>query len=268
MNHSKKVMYLFSLAAFLACAGAPAYGQDSDAAELKEEIKSLRADLAVLTSTMLKNQIAIDSQFKKVLAELATVKKGQAPAKRTRKPDLTVYDVKIGDSPYKGPKDAPITIVEFSEFQCPFCTREGPKLEQVLKDYPNDVKVVFKHYPLKFHKDAKPAAAAAIFAQKQKGNDAFWQMHDKIFGGGTKKLAVSNLRGYAEEMGLDLAAFDALMADAASIDSLVATDMAEAKKCKVTGTPTVMINGLKLSPRTAAGYKARIEQLLKELKKT
>jgi protein-disulfide isomerase len=226
--------------------------------------------VAVLTSALLKLQNSMDDKFNKVMTKLEEVKKAAAaakPASNKRQPDTTVYNVNIGDSPYLGAKDAAVTIVEFTGFQCPYCIREVPKLKKLIEDYPNDVKVVLKHYPLSFHKKAKPASAAAIFAQKQKGNDGFWEMHDKIIAGGTKKLDIPVLRTYAEEMALDLAAFDAIMASPAEIDKLLKPDMDEAAKCKVRGTPTVMVNGLKQSPRTPEAYKARIDQILADKKK-
>ena len=242
-----------------------AYGQDGDAGNVNAEIKALQQKVDLLSSALLGMQASMDKQFKKVMTELAAVKKAAAAApKAKRAADTKVYDVKIAGKPYLGPKDAAVTIVEFSDFQCPFCVREPPKINQILKDYPNDVKLVFMNYPLSFHKKAKPAAAATVLAFKQKGNDAFWEMHDKIFAGGTKKLDIPVLRSYAEDMGLDLAAFDAVMADPAKIDAQIASDMAEAKRCGVRGTPTVLVNGLKLASRTVAGYKARIDQILKE----
>ncbi len=271
MNRMYRVLLMGAVVALLPCLMPSAYGQDDDpaAAELREDIKALRQEIAALSSAVTKMQSTVDGQFKKVLSELAAVKKGQAPATRNpRKPDTKIYDINVGDSPYLGAKDALVTIVEFSDFQCGFCVREYPKLQQLVKEYPNDVKVVFKHYPLSFHKKAKPASAATVLAAKQKGNDAFWEMHDKIIAGGTKKLDVPILRGYAEEMGLDLAAFDAVMTNPAKIDELLKDDLAEAKKCGVRGTPTVLINGLKQSPRTIEAYKARIDKILKEKKKT
>ncbi len=247
-----------------------AYGQDDAAAgDLKGDVKALRADMAVLSSAILKMQTQMDTQFTKVLKELAAVKKvaGRAPARQARKPDTKIYDINIGDSPYLGAKDAAVTIVEFTDFQCPFCIREVPKLKQLVKEYPDDVKLVFKNYPLNFHKQAKPAAAAAMLAAKQKGNDAFWEMHDKIIAGGTKKLDVPTLRGYAEEAGLELADFDAVLADAAKIDALLKPDMDEARKCGVRGTPTVLVNGLKQQPRTIEAYKQRIDKILADKKK-
>ncbi len=270
MDRMKRMALLGFVAAMLPCWTVVAYGQDdASKADANREIKELRADVAVLTSALLKLQTSMDDKFKAVMAKLEEVKKAAA-AKASpprKKADTTVYNVNIGDSPYLGAKDATVTIVEFSDFQCGFCVREVPKLKKLVEQYPNDVKVVFKHYPLSFHKKAKPASAAAIFAQRQKGNDAFWEMHDKIIAGGTKKLDVPILRSYAEEMGLDLAGFDAVMASSAEIDKLLKPDMDEAKKCKVRGTPTVLVNGLKQSPRTPEAYKARIDKILADKKK-
>ena len=125
------------------------------------------------------------------------------------------------------------------------------------------MRLVLKHFPLSFHKKAKPAHAAVALAHKV---GKFWDMHDLIVAG-PKKLDVADLRKHAESLGLDLNEFDTVMADPKLIDAVLAADMAEAKKCKVTGTPTILINGLKLVPRTPAGYKARIDELLGKTKK-
>ena len=270
MNRMKRMALLGFVAAMLPCWTVVAYGQDdASKGDANSEIKELREEVRNLSSAMLALQASMNDKFKAVMKKLDEVKKAAAakPASKKRTPDTTVYNVNVADSPYLGAKDAAVTIVEFSDFQCGYCIREVPKLKKLIEEYPNDVKVVFKHYPLSFHKKAKPASAAAIFAHKQKGNDAFWEMHDKIIKGGTKKLDVPILRSYAEEMGLDLAGFDALMASSAEIDKLLKPDMDEAKKCKVRGTPTVLVNGLKQSPRTAEAYKARIDKILADKKK-
>ncbi len=270
MNRIKRMALLGFVAVMLPCWTVVAYGQDdASKADLQEEIKALQEDVRVVQSALLQLQTSMNDKFAAVMKKLEEVKKAAAakPSPPKKKADTTVYNVNIGDSPYLGAKDAAVTIVEFTDFQCPYCIREVPKLKKLVEQYPNDVKVVFKHYPLSFHKKAKPASAAAIFAHKQKGNDAFWEMHDKIIAGGTKKLDKPILRTYAEEMGLDLAAFDAVMASPAEIDKLLKPDMDEAKKCKVRGTPTVLVNGLKQSPRTPEAYKARIDKILAAKKK-
>ena len=94
------------------------------------------------------------------------------------------------------------------------------------------------------------------------GPELFWKMHDRILAS-PKALGIKDLRGYAEALKLDLARFDAVMADPKKIDRLLKLDLDEAAKCKVNATPTIMINGLKLSGRSIESYKARIDGLLK-----
>jgi len=223
---------------------------------IEEEFRVIKEEMAKLH----KELKAVRVDLKKVLSE---VSKGSNNQARKRQPDTTVYNVNIGSSPTIGPKDAPVTIVQFSDLQCPYCVREYPKIKQMLKEYPDKVKVVFKHYPLKFHKKAKPVHAAVELAKLQGGDEKFWKMHDMIMEK-PKELEIANIRGYAQTLGLDLDRFDKVMADEKQIDELLKTDLAEARKCKVTGTPTILINGLKMSSRGISDYKARIDGILKK----
>ncbi|MCH7812748.1 MAG: thioredoxin domain-containing protein [Planctomycetes bacterium] len=212
--------------------------------EVQSELKAIRADL------------------KKVLVQLAAVKAAQTkPKPKTRQPDTTVYNIDLGESPIRGPKDAPVTIVEYASFACGFCTREAPVIKKVMDAYPDKVRFVFKQYPM--WPKARASHAAMVWAQKQKGDEAYWKMHDLIHAGGTRKLAAADLRVYAEQIGLDLAAFDAMMADQKQVDALSLIDTPTARNYKVTGTPAVFVNGLRLSPRRFEDYKARIEDILK-----
>ena len=228
-----------------------------------EEIRMLRAEL----STVKKELQLLRADMKKVLAALSKGAAGRAGAAapstaKARPIDTAVYDVKVASSPILGKADAPVTIVAWSDFQCPFCAREYPKLKEILAAYPDKVRIVFKHRPLGFHKQAKPAHAAAQLAMDQGGSELFWKMHDKIIAS-PKALAITDLRDHAEALNLDLAGFDTVMADPKKIDQFLKSDLAEAAKCKVNATPTVMINGLKLSDRGIESYKARIDELLK-----
>jgi len=108
-----------------------------------------------------------------------------------------VYDIATDASPVRGADDAPITIVEFVDIQCPYCIREWPKLKQILEEYPQKVRVVFKHFPLSFHKKAKPVHSAMEFAFSEGGSDAFWKMHDMIVSNPTK-VDPTDLKLYAE----------------------------------------------------------------------
>jgi len=188
------------------------------------------------------------------------------PKNKKRQPDTTVYDVSIANSPILGPKDAPVTIVEFSDFQCPYCVREFPKLQKILDEYPDQVRLVFKHYPLKFHKNAPAVHAATELALRQRGVDAFWMMHQMIMDA-PKELDIAQLREYAVGLELNMDMFDKTMASEATINELLKADKAEAGKCNVSGTPTILINGLKLTDRSIEGYKARIDGILAETAK-
>ena len=224
--------------------------KSEDMRALRVEMASLRKEVHLLRSDM---------------RMLANALKGNArPAAKVpskRKPDTKIYDIAVGKSPVLGSKDAPVTITEFVDLQCPYCVREYAKVQEIVKAYDGKVKVVFKHYPLSFHVKAKPAHAAVELALQEKGNDAFWKMHDMIMAE-PKKLEIADLRGYAVKLGLNLKNFDKTMADKAAIDKLLATDKDLAKKCGVRGTPTVMINGLKLADRSIEAYKKRIDEIL------
>lgn len=141
--------------------------------------------------------------------------------------------------PAVGPADAPVTIVEFSDFQCPFCARAGPTVKQVLARYPEQVRLVYRHYPLdSIHPRARPAAVASACAAEQ---GKFWEYHDLLFAN-PKKLAAEDLTGYAEQVGADAAAFGQCL-DEGRFDADVDRDVADAREAGVTGTPTFFING-------------------------
>ena len=256
MKRACALRILAALCGLAICGNALAQAPESgaeDIAELKQGQQELRQELTAVKTELQ----AVRGELKQVLA---AVKASQAKQKPTRQPDTKIYDINIGSSPILGPKDAPVTIVEFVDLQCPYCIREHPKIKEVLVAYPKDVRLVFKHFPLRFHTKAKPAHAATALALA-KGNDVFWSMIDKILAK-PRALDVADLRKYAEELGLDLAEFDAVMADAKRIDALLAPDLSEAQKCGVRGTPTVLINGLKLASRNVSDYRSRIDSLL------
>ena len=222
---------------------------------IEEQLRALRVALAGIKHEMhlLRSEIK-KTQIKK------TPREGIV---KNRPSDTTVYKINIGESPVLGAKDAAVTIVEFGDFQCSYCVREFPKIKQILQEYPKEVRFVLKHYPLGFHKKAPPAHAATELARLEGGNEAFWKMHDLILAN-PKKLEIADLRGYAQSLNLDLKQFDTVMVDPDKITELLQADLAEAKKCKVRATPTVLINGLKMTNRTLEGYQSRINQILKK----
>jgi protein-disulfide isomerase len=211
----------------------------------------------------------VAEQQKEVLVAIAALAKGQkdilakaaAPARpgRPKEDPNKVYKIPVGNSYSKGPADAKVTIVEFSDFQCPFCARATGLMEQLLEAYPEDVRVVYKNFPLGFHKQAMPAARAAIAAGKQ---GKFWEMHDIIFEN-YKTLADDQYPKYAETIGIDVEQFKTDMASKATQD-LINTEMREASAAGVRGTPTFFINGKKPQGRSFDIYKGIIDTEIKK----
>ena len=156
--------------------------------------------------------------------------------------DTKVYPVKPGDAPSKGPAGAPLVLVVFSDFQCPFCKRVEPTLAEVEKHYPGKVRVVWKNYPLPFHNNAEPAAEAAMAADAQ---GKFWPMHDRMFENNTA-LDRESLENYAAAIGLDLPRFRADL-DAGRWKARIEADKQEGSDLGVVGTPAVFINGRKIA---------------------
>ncbi|KFE67178.1 DsbA family protein [Hyalangium minutum] len=144
--------------------------------------------------------------------------------------------------PAKGPDNAPITIVEFSDFQCPFCSRAKVTVDEVVKQYGDKVRLVFRHFPLSFHQDAPKAAEAAACADDQK---KFWEYHDKLFAN-QGALKVDDLKKHAADLGLDTARFNECL-DSGKKAELVKKDMSAGEKAGVSGTPAFFINGVVLS---------------------
>lgn len=154
------------------------------------------------------------------------------PAQRQR------TDVSIEGAPVRGPADAPITIVEFSDFQCPFCSRVHPTLERLMSTYPERVRLVFKHNPLPMHPDAPLAHRASIAAAEQ---GQFWEMHDMIFSN-PRDLSRGTLMSYARELNLDVARFTSDI-DSSKVSAQLDRDMAESERLGINGTPMFFING-------------------------
>ena len=164
----------------------------------------------------------------------------QKPAQpRAGEPDPKAnYAVPVDGRPSFGPADALVTIIEFSDFQCPFCSRVVGTLEEIKKNYPQDVRVVFRQLPLGFHDRARPAAKAALAAHRQ---GKFWEMHDKLFAN-QKELTDQNFEAWAKEFGLNVDQFKKDMADPA-IEKMIAEDEQIAAKFGARGTPASFVNG-------------------------
>ena len=143
----------------------------------------------------------------------------------------------------RGPENAPITIVEFSDFQCPYCRRVNPTVRQVLEQYPEQVRIYYRHLPLPSHSRARAAAEASVCAERQ---GRFWDYHDLLFETSDAMMEDADLRAHAEALDLDLERFDSCLVGtfaSARIDE----DMAAAQAADVSGTPVFFINGVRLT---------------------
>jgi protein-disulfide isomerase len=179
-----------------------------------------------------------------------------------RKDDNRIYTVKPGNSPWKGAENAPITIVEFTDFQCPFCARVLSTIEQIMRAYPNQIKFYVKNNPLPFHKNAQFAALASLAAAKQ---GKYWEMHDILFKN-YKMLAKEKILGYAKEIGLDMEQFKKSL-ESKELKDQIEADKLQAIRLNARGTPAFFINGRKLGgARPFSAFKAIIDEELAKLK--
>jgi protein-disulfide isomerase len=166
------------------------------------------------------------------------------------------------DDPSLGPASAPVTLVEFSDFQCPFCQRVSPTLKQVKQTYGDKVRVVWKDFPLtQIHPQAFKAGEAAHCASDQ---GKFWEYHDRLFAN-QQALQVNDLKKHAADLGLDAAAFDACL-DSSKYGERVRDGVAEGSRLGVNSTPTIYINGRVLSG--AQPYETFVAVIDEELAKT
>jgi len=157
-------------------------------------------------------------------------------------------DVSIDDDAIKGDKKAPITIVEFSDFECPFCSRFYTNtLPELVSEYidTGKVRLIHRDFPLSFHKNAKKAAMAAECAKDQDGDDAYYKYHDKLYENNTE-LSVDNLKKWAGELGLNTVKFNECL-DSDKFAEEIDKDFADGQSYGVTGTPAFFINGRRIS---------------------
>jgi len=150
-------------------------------------------------------------------------------------------DIPVDNSPIRGSENAPVTIIEFSDFECPFCRRSQSTIAAIKEKYPKQVRWVFKDFPLSFHQRAMPAALASRCAGDQ---GKYWEYHDKLFSG--TGLADEDLKRYAKEIGLDENKFGDCLA-AQRFREGVNADMKQGQAVGVSGTPAFFINGRMLS---------------------
>lgn len=196
-------------------------------------IASAAAEMASLRS-------AIQSMPSILRAAAAPTADRPAP-RRGPDPDRR-YEISVAGAPIRGSDNASVTIVEFSDFQCPFCKRVTPTLDQILREYEGRVRVAFKHLPLDIHPMAMSAHLAAEAAHRQ---GRFWDMYSRIFEN-QQELTPAQFERYAGEIGLDLERFRSDLASS-ELRQRVEADKELAGSLEVTGTPGFFVNGRFLS---------------------
>jgi protein-disulfide isomerase len=171
-----------------------------------------------------------------------------------------VEDVPLGASPVRGPERAPLTVVVFSDFQCPFCARSEATLRAMEEEFGGRVRFAFKNQPLPFHDHARLAAKAALAAGEQ---GKFWEYHDALFAH-QDALEPAALERYAQGLGLDLARFRKAM-ESERVEAALAADAADATRLGVQGTPTFFVNGRRIiGAQPIAGFRAAAAAALGE----
>jgi protein-disulfide isomerase len=161
--------------------------------------------------------------------------------------------------PAFGPADAKVTIVEFSDFQCPFCSRAATAVHTVKEKYSDKVRFVFRQFPLSFHQNAHLSAEAALAANAQ---GKFWEFHDKAFAN-QQKLDRASLEGYAKDIGLNVAEFKKALDDKTYAPTVDA-ELKLGEEVAVDGTPTMFLNGKRVSnPSDTTELSKEIDEALK-----
>jgi len=172
-----------------------------------------------------------------------------------------IQKINTTGSPTKGPEDAPVEIVVFSDFQCPSCASLVPVIDRMVEQYPSQVKISFMNFPLQNNRFARPAAAAAMAAKNQ---GKFWEFHDRLFAN-YKGLNTQKIEEIANELGLDWEKLKKDMQDVTVAASL-SRDATEASRIGVGGTPTVFVNGRIVRNRSFENFQQMIDKELDKSK--
>lgn len=258
-NFRRKVRFVYmSLAAASLLASSPALAADP-AAKAGGGFDKEMDEYLSKDDNVKKVGDALERYFRKKQAEQAKEAQ-EADANRLENQFKNPVKVDLGDAPVRGPADAKVTIVTFSDFQCPFCQRGAATMDEVLKAYPKEVKLVFKNLPLPFHDKAKPAARAALAAKKQ---GKFWEMHDLLFKN-QQSFSDEGFAKFATDLGLDVEKFKADMASP-DLDKAIDADAEQGRQLGVNGTPGFFVNGVLISgAQPLPAFKSVIDRWLKQ----
>jgi protein-disulfide isomerase len=196
----------------------------------------------------------MQQHYSEVLAELRKMEGANKPLDAETQTALIQ-----GNPPDFGPKDAKVTVVEFSDFECPYCSRAAEVVHQLREKYGKQVRFVFLQFPLSFHKNAHDAAEASLAAHAQ---GKFWPYHDLLFKN-QSQLDRASLEGYATQVGLDLGKFKQAL-DQDTYSATVDAELKLGERARVDGTPTMFVNGKRVeNPASFESVAQQIEQALK-----
>ncbi len=221
----------------------------------KANVKGSFDELRSQVIQYLRNQ----SQSKAAEEYAGQLRKGAQVQVFLKLPDPPMFDIAIDDRPWKGGANAAVTIVEFTDYECPSCGATQPVLEEVVKEFGDKVKLVVRNFPLDQHKHAFKAAEASEAAREQ---GKYWEYASLLFTN-QKALEVDKLKEYASQLGLDRKKFDGAL-DSGRLSGKVKRDLSDGEKIGVDSTPSVYINGRRARERTKEALKAAIEAALKE----
>ncbi|MBR9678484.1 MAG: DsbA family protein [Nanoarchaeota archaeon] len=210
----------------------------------------------------------LGSKLDSITGSAVEVKQGEVKETQplgAQKPALQPnVQVSVDDDPVKGSANAPVTIVEFSDFECPFCARFYEQTMGLIDEnyiQTGKVKLVFRDFPLAFHENAQKASEAAECADEQ---GKFWEYHDSLFEnqGEWSSIGVNKFKEYAQELGLNTEKFDACL-DSGKYASEVQKDLSDGQGYGVSGTPTFFVNGIKIvGAQPYSAFQQLIEQEL------
>jgi protein-disulfide isomerase len=241
-----RAVALVLLVACCACGGNPA-----DVEDIKKGQKEILDRLAAIEKSV--------QDVKKTAAA--------APAAAPARPQIDpakVYNIPLANSPMRGPSDAKVTVVEFADYQCPFCGQAEGLMTQVLASYPKDVRLVYKQFPLStIHPQAMAASKAALAAGRQ---GKYWEMHDLLFHN-QRDLSPEKLTQLAESLQLDVMQFEKDM-ESPEVLAQISREQQEGKSADVVGTPTIFVNGKRLMNRSLDGFKQMIDASLGQVPTT
>jgi len=227
----------------------PHHSSHSSSSSKPNSTKILTLVVTITLILTLINTFGIFSATNMTNTAGAAVDGGDAPAPPTPSAPAPTVDVEIKDAPIKGVRTAPVTIIEFSDYECPFCSRfYSQTLPQIQKEYIDTGKVVlaYRDFPLSFHQNAQKAAESARCVREQTDDEGYFEMHDQIFEN-QGSLSLANLKLWAKEIdGVDGTEFDTCL-DSGKTASAVQADFQDGQAYGVRGTPGFFINGKLIS---------------------